>query len=62
MHACTGDRIVITGHRIGEPDRDCEVLDARGPDDTAPFVVRWGDPQEALFFPVPDAFVPEPER
>jgi hypothetical protein len=63
MHARAGDRIVFRGHRIGEPERDCEVLEARGPDDTVPFVVRWGDTgQESLFFPGPDAIVQEPER
>ena len=32
MQASTGDRIVIKGHRVGEPDRQCEVLEVRGPD------------------------------
>jgi hypothetical protein len=58
MHAKVGDRIVIKGHRVGEPDRDCEVLEVRGPDGGAPFLVRWGDSgHEALFFPGSDAFV-----
>lgn len=58
MHADPGDRIIIKGHRIGEPDRDCEVLEARGPEHTAPFVVRWGDSgHHALFFPGSDASV-----
>ena len=34
MQANTGDHIVIKGHRVGEPDRQCEVLEARG-------VGRW---------------------
>jgi hypothetical protein len=63
MHARAADRVVIRRHRISEPKRDCEVLEARGPDDTAPFVGRWGDTgQESLFFPGPDASVSEPER
>lgn len=58
MHANVGDRIIIKGHHIGEPDRDCEVLEARGPDGTAPYLVRWGDSgHQALFFPGSDAFV-----
>ena len=36
MRAAVGDRIVIKGHRIGEPDRDCQVLEVRGPDGDAP--------------------------
>jgi hypothetical protein len=58
MQASTGDRIVIHGHRIGEPDRDCEVLEVRGPDGGPPYLVRWGDSgHESLFFPGPDASV-----
>lgn len=58
MKASPGDRIVIRGHRVGEHDRDCEVLEVRGPAGTPPFLVRWGDDgHEALFFPGPDATV-----
>ena len=32
MEAKAGDRIVIKGHRIGAPDRDCEVLEVLGPE------------------------------
>ncbi len=58
MQASVGDRIIIRGHRVGEPDRDCEVLEARGPDGTAPYLVRWEDTgHEALLYPGPDATV-----
>ena len=58
MQASVGDRIVIMGHRVGEPDRDCEVLEVHGPDGGPPYVVRWGDNgHETLFFPGPDASV-----
>jgi hypothetical protein len=61
MHAKVGSRIVIRGHRVGEPDRDCEVLEVRGPDGTSPYLVRWGDTgHETLLFPGPDATVVEP--
>lgn len=54
MQASVGDRIIIKGHRVGEPDRDCEVLEVRAPD--GPFRVRWSDSgHEALFFPGADA-------
>lgn len=56
MHASVGDRIVIKGHTLGEPDRDCEVIEARGPD--GPYVVRWAESgHESLFFPGSDARV-----
>jgi hypothetical protein len=58
MEAAVGDRIVIKGHRIGEPDRDCEVLEVRGANGGPPYLVRWDDDgHEALFFPGSDAFV-----
>lgn len=58
MNASVGDRIVIKGHHIGEPDRDCEVLEVRGKEGGPPYVVRWEESgHEALFFPGPDAVV-----
>ena len=58
MRASVGDRIVIRGHHLGEPNRDCEVIEVRGPDGGPPYRVRWGDTgHEALFFPGPDASV-----
>ena len=58
MRATVGERIVGKGHRIGEPDRDCEVVELRGQDGGPPYVVRWGDSaQESLFFPGSDASV-----
>jgi hypothetical protein len=53
-----GDRIVIKGHHIGEPDRDCEVIEVRNVDGSPPYLVRWGENgHETLFFPGPDASV-----
>ena len=58
MNAQVGDRIVIKGHHIGEPDRDGEILEVVGSDGGPPYRVRWEDSgHEALFFPGPDAFV-----
>jgi Domain of unknown function (DUF1918) len=63
MHAKPGDRIIIKGHRIGEPDRDGEVLEARGLDGGPPFLVRWGDSgHTCLLFPGVDAVVQEFHR
>lgn len=58
MQVSEGDRIIIRGHRVGEPDRDCEVLEVRGDDGGPPYVVRWGDSgHETLFFLGSDAVV-----
>jgi hypothetical protein len=57
MKANVGDRIVIKGHHIGDPDRDGVVLEVHGADGGPPFLVCWEDGHEALFFPGPDAVV-----
>ena len=58
MHADVGDRIVVRGHRAGEHDRWCLVLEQRGPQGDPPYLVRWGDDgHEGLYFPGSDALV-----
>jgi len=58
MRATVGDRLVIKAHRIGEPDRDAQILAVRGEDGGPPFFVRWEDDgHEGLVFPGPDATV-----
>jgi hypothetical protein len=56
MEANPGDRIVVKGHRVGDPERNCEVLEVVGSGGGPPFRVRWDDSgQETLFFPGSDA-------
>ena len=70
MHAKAGDRLVIKGHYVGEPDRDALILEVRGTDGGPPYRVQWGDDgHEGLFFPGSDAVIEpydqearEPER
>ena len=58
MQARVGDRIVIRGHRVGQPLRDGEVLEVRGSDGGPPYIVRWEDDgHETLFVPGSDADV-----
>jgi hypothetical protein len=58
MHAAVGDRIVVHGHRVGEPDRDGEILEVRGQEGSPPFVVRWADDgHESLLFPGSDVSI-----
>jgi hypothetical protein len=58
MRADIGDRIVIKGHHIDEPDHDAEILEVRGKDGSPPYLVRWEDTgREALLFPGTDAVV-----
>ena len=58
MRAKAGDRLIIKGHDVGEPDRDAEILEVRGKDGEPPYVVRWDDTgHETLFFPGSDAVI-----
>jgi CBS domain-containing protein len=58
LRAVAGDRLVIRGHHLGEPDRDAEILEARGDDGAPPFLVRWSDDgRVSLFYPGSDAHV-----
>lgn len=56
-----GDRLVITAHHQGERPRDAEVLEARGPGGSPPFLVRWEDTgRTTLHYPGPDAVIARP--
>jgi hypothetical protein len=55
MHANVGDRIIIRSNKVGQPEREAEVLEVRGRDGGSPFLVRWADGHEALFYPGTDA-------
>ncbi len=58
LTAQPGDRLVVQGHHLGEPERDAEILEVRGVDGGAPFFVRWDDTgQETLVYPGSDAAV-----
>ncbi|MDE3085301.1 MAG: DUF1918 domain-containing protein [Acidobacteriota bacterium] len=58
MRAAVGDRLIVKGHRIGEPDKGAEILAVEGEDGGPPFLVRWDDDgHQGLFFPGADAVV-----
>jgi Ca2+-transporting ATPase len=57
LRARPGDRLVIHGHRLEEPERDAEIL-AVGRNGGPPFRVRWSDSgREGLLYPGSDARV-----
>ena len=61
MEATTGDRLVVRGRHIGEPDRDALVVETLGPGGGPPYRVRWSDTgHESLFFPGGDVSVQHP--
>jgi hypothetical protein len=57
MRASVGDRIIVKGLHLGEPDRDGEILAVEGPDGSPPYQVRWADGHVSLLFPCVDAIV-----
>jgi Domain of unknown function (DUF1918) len=58
VQATVGDRIVVKGHHLGQPDRDGEILEVHGLEGGPPYVVRWSDTgEEGLFFPGSDASI-----
>ena len=58
MRAKVGDRIIVRGHRVGDPDRDGEILEVHGEDGAPPYVVRWAaDDHESTFYPGTDALI-----
>ena len=55
--AKVGDRIVIAGHHVGEPDRRGLITETR-PGGAPPFTVEWEDEEgERLLFPGSDAHI-----
>jgi len=51
-----GDRLVVHGHRIGEPARDAEIIEVMG--DQGPYRVRWSsDGRESIVYPGSDTYV-----
>jgi hypothetical protein len=58
MFARVGDRILVRGHRTGQPDRHCVILKIDHEDGEPPYVVQWDDSErQDLYFPGSDATV-----
>ncbi len=58
MFAKVGDRIVVRGHKAGQPDRHCVVLEVHDEEGAPPYVVQWDDSDhQELYFPGSDAAV-----
>ena len=61
MKAEVGDRIVVASGTLHRPIRDGEILQI-GEGGGGPYLVRWSDGNESLFFPGPDAHVEHVQR
>jgi Domain of unknown function (DUF1918) len=60
VKAAVGDRLVVRSAHVDGPVRDGEVIEVRGHDGEPPFVVRWEDGHEGLYFPGSDTVVHHP--
>jgi hypothetical protein len=61
LRATAGDRLVIHGHHVGEPERDAKILEVLGEDGAPPYLVRWSDDGHvSRFYPSSDAYISHP--
>ena len=51
-----GDRLVVRGHRQGQPEQDAEILEVL-PGQRSAYRVRWSDGRESIIYPGSDVFV-----
>jgi Domain of unknown function (DUF1918) len=51
MHAQAGDELTVRGRRQGDGDRRGTILRAGGKDGAPPYLVRWQDGHQSVFFP-----------
>jgi len=57
MKAAVGDELTIKGRHQGDSDRHGEIIEIHGNQGSPPFVVRWSDGHESVFFPSADTIV-----
>jgi amphi-Trp domain-containing protein len=62
MQATKGDEIIVRGNQVGAADRRGVIVDVRGAGGAPPYMVRWSDGHEDLFFPSSDASITHPEH
>ncbi len=51
MQAAVGDTITVKAVHLGESGRHGMIIEVHGKDGQPPYVVRWQDDRESLFFP-----------
>ena len=57
MHAETGDEIVVRGRHVADEGRQGTIIEIHGEHGAPPYLVRWQDGHESLFFPSSDTLV-----
>ena len=57
MRAEVGDELTVRGVHQGDEDRRGEIIRVDGADGAPPYLVRWRDGHETVFFPAAGAEV-----
>lgn len=51
MQAAVGDTLTVKALHQGEADRHGKIIEVHGKDGEPPYLVRWQDEHESVFFP-----------
>ena len=51
MKAEVGDELTVRGRHLGDEDRHGEIIEVQGEDGAPPYLVRWRDGHQSVFFP-----------
>jgi hypothetical protein len=51
MKAVVGDELTVRGRHLGDEDRHGEIIEVQGEDGAPPYLVRWRDGHQSVFFP-----------
>lgn len=57
MRAVTGDSLVVKGRHVGDEPREGVILEVHGQNGAPPYLVRWRDGHESVFFPSADTLI-----
>jgi hypothetical protein len=57
MQAKVGDELTVMGRRQGDEERHGEIMEVHGENGSPPYLVRWRDGSESVFFPSSDTVV-----
>ena len=57
MRAQVGDELTVKGRHQGDEERHGEIIEVDGQDGAPPYLVRWRDGHQSLFFPSSDTEV-----
>lgn len=57
LRAAPGDRLIVSGHHVGQVERDGEVLEVHGEDGGPPYLVRWEDGTTTMLYPSSDVSI-----